>query len=53
MQRYIKPEILVIEIDTRDALMATSPIGWGDGDTNIMEAPDMRQRHSDWSDYEN
>ena len=51
MHHYIKPEINVIEIDTRATLMATSPITWGEGSTNTMEAPDMR-RSSGWTEYE-
>ena len=52
MKQYIQPKIEVVELDIESVVMVQSPIGWGDGETNTMEAPMVRQRSSDWSDYE-
>lgn len=52
MKRYIAPEVVVIELDLRESLMVSSPVGFGDGETISMEAATVRQRSSDWSDYE-
>ncbi|MCR5394057.1 MAG: hypothetical protein K6E86_01505 [Bacteroidales bacterium] len=50
MKKYISPEIIVVSLDTEAVLMANSPIGWGDGETGTMEAPQTRGRG--WSEYE-